>query len=210
MTKDKNEKGYLTTPVIYLTPEVRVRLTTWLDLADGEFLAFGAADYFPPDGIVVNDIFLPKQTATSCNALSDGKWMIEFMNFLQNQTNPEKIRFFYHSHGYLNAFFSNVDEDMMRRLSSDTFFAHMVENKKREYVARINLYDPFRVDVEACVDVLYSCPKEIIEQAEKEFTDKVVQQELYGGLDVWKDLGPWRNFDEPISETVQTVQPRRK
>jgi len=47
MTEDKNEKGYLTTPVIYLTPEVRVKLTT-------------------------------------------GKWMIEFMNFLQNQTNPEK------------------------------------------------------------------------------------------------------------------------
>ncbi len=114
------------------------RIWHWTDLAAGEFSCLGTVT----DDITVSNVQLFDQICTAASTELDQDALAKF---LVTHAQPEHVRAWIHSHGRLGVFWSQQDEACIEGLANDQCLVSIVVNKKREFKARIDVWQPFRL-----------------------------------------------------------------
>ena len=114
------------------------RIWHWTDLATGEFSCLGTVT----DDIVVGGVQLFDQVCTAASTELDQDALGKF---LVTHPQPERVRAWIHSHGRLGVVWSQQDEACIDGLANDACLISIVVNKKREWKARIDVWQPFRL-----------------------------------------------------------------
>ena len=114
------------------------RIWHWTDLAAGEFSCLATVT----QDVLVGGVQLFDQVCTSASTELDQQALAKF---LCTHKEPENVRAWIHSHGKLGVFWSQQDEACIEGLANDQCLVSIVVNKKREFKARIDLWQPFRL-----------------------------------------------------------------
>ena len=114
------------------------RIWHWTDLAAGEFSCLGTVT----DDVIVGDVQLFDQICTAASTELDQEALAKF---LVTHQQPERVRAWIHSHGRLGVFWSQQDEACIDGLANEACLISIVVNKKREWKARIDVWQPFRL-----------------------------------------------------------------
>ena len=114
------------------------RIWHWSDLAAGEFSCLGTVT----DDLIVGGVQLFDQVCTAASTELDQGALAKF---LVAHPQPERVRAWIHSHGRLGVFWSQQDEACIEGLANDACLISIVVNKKREWKARIDVWQPFRL-----------------------------------------------------------------
>ncbi len=110
----------------------------WTDLATGEYSCLGTVT----GDLVVGGVQLFDQICTAASTEIDQDALAKF---LVTHQQPEHVRAWIHSHGRLGVFWSQQDEACIEGLANDACLISIVVNKKREWKARIDVWQPFRL-----------------------------------------------------------------
>ena len=114
------------------------RIWHWTDLAAGEFSCLGTVT----EDMLVGGVQLFDQICTAASTELDQDALAKF---LVTHPAPETVRAWCHSHARLGVFWSQQDEACIEGLANDSCLISIVVNKKREFKARIDVWQPFRL-----------------------------------------------------------------
>ena len=198
---------------VFLEPSVNEMLNHWVDMAKGEVSALGLVEEVS-GGFLVTEVFLPEQECSSANTLISPESVAKLLIELEEKGyDPQFLRFWAHSHGEMDVFWSNTDEDTMNLLANPDYVVAVVGNKRGERLARVDIYQPLNVRFNE-VPVEIRLPdlglKDICEQAFKEKVketapvyypigpaDRLVQEDFW-----WEHLDDYCPDDPFFAEQI--------
>ncbi len=176
---------------LYIDPVCRKKIQYWANAASGEVSGLGLVEN--EDGrMTVSEVFILEQECTGAdtelNTESISKLMTEL---LQNDKDPAKLKFWWHSHVNMGVFWSGTDDECAETLSREFAFSTVV-NKKGESKTRLDLYSPFRITVDNIRLVEITQEDEDLKKVcEQEVKDKV-EEKSWGGN--WNNCGKGRGY----------------
>jgi hypothetical protein len=150
------------------------KIQTYVTLCDEEINGFGYVSQLSETRLRIDNVFILKQEVTSTSVTTDDEALAEFTYQLHCKNKereaagekPLMVRLHWHSHVNLDAFWSTQDESTINANLSEWNLS-IVTNKRNEYAARLDLYRPFRVKIDAELHVIEAntfredCRKEI-------------------------------------------------
>lgn len=163
------------------------RLWYWVDRAgDYEVSGFGEVEVLGPGHLYVPRVFLLKQVCTESETVPDMEavsalhmgWTeaheaaVEAAEKTGEPAPEEFLGLWWHSHGKLQPFFSQVDHSTILRLEGEPFMLSVVVNKERKYQARVDVFKPVRAAVLAEIGPDFRLTSEEWETLGEEFEEK--------------------------------------
>ncbi len=163
---------------LILRPEVDERIRHYTALASGEFSSLGIVEECP-EGFLVSDLFLLDQISTSGSTEIDPIAMGKLLHELEESgQDPSALRFWLHSHGSSDVFWSGTDHRTIDELLFADYGISLVVNKAGDRLARLDLYRPARVTVDDLLVEVRSETPGLLEQSQEEFRTRVDEQPL--------------------------------
>ena len=96
----------------------------------------------------LKEIFLPNQKNTSATTnIEDSEVHSLITQLIQEDKNPEELKFHWHSHKDMSVFHSTTDTENYEDLKTGEWLVSIVINSKREIYARLDFYKPFRLSI---------------------------------------------------------------
>ena len=133
---------------LWLLPEVEERIRHYTSLAAGEVSGLGLVEEVD-GGFLVTRVFLPRQQCTHGGTELDQKSIAEILVGLEDEgIDSGTLKFWFHSHGNLDVFWSSTDEDCIAGLANDNYFVSLVVNKAGDSLSRLDLFRPVRVTID--------------------------------------------------------------
>jgi hypothetical protein len=133
---------------LYLLPEVEERMRHYTNLAAGEVSGLGTVEQFD-GGFLVTDLFLPKQSCSPGGTELDQESVATLLMELDDAgADAGSLRFWWHSHGSMDVFWSRTDEECIDNLANGDYVLSLVTNKKGHTLARLDIFKPVRVTVD--------------------------------------------------------------
>lgn len=171
---------------VLLDVAVFQKLKHWVALATGEVSGLGTVLEVKDKAgnvvqYIVDNIFLLKQRCTSADTVLDDASVGEFLYQMQQKGEDlSRIKFWWHSHGDLNTFWSTTDEENIQRLANSRSLISLVTNHAGKILTRIDIFKPFHITVdEVCTDIHLAEEAGLYEFCAKEFIDKVEEAHSY-------------------------------
>jgi len=170
-------------PKVLITPEARVRLDTYIAVADGEVSGLGTVEVH--DGnLVVTNVYLLEQessvasTVMGCDAIS--KFLVDCV---KKGIDTSTIRLWWHSHAKMSVYWSGTDEKTIQELSGGySWMVSIVGNKHGEYLSRIDVREPFNIIMDDVGLITHLTADETtVEEITKEVKEKVSVKKWKGG-----------------------------
>lgn len=154
---------------------VHLKLAAYVNATDLEVSGLGALS--TTDKMLrVDNVYLIKQEVSQTETEIDGTGAAEFITHWIGQGKPlEKIKLWWHSHASMKLFWSGTDNKTCRKLTESWMLA-LVTNHKGEYLARLELRQPFDLSTEIDVTVEMPGSQKIEEAARAEVKEKVKQK----------------------------------
>jgi hypothetical protein len=157
----------------YLLPEVEERMRHYTNLAAGEVSGLGTVEEFD-GGFLVTDLFLPKQTCSPGGTDLDQESVATLiMELDQAGKDPGALRFWWHSHGNLDVFWSGTDEQCINNLANGDYVLSLVTNKRGDVLARLDIFRPVRVTLDKVPVSVRSAGESLRERCREEIMQKV-------------------------------------
>ena len=158
---------------LYLLPEVEERIRHYTDLAASEVSGLGTVEEFE-GGFLVTDLFLPKQTCSPGGTeLDQDSVATLIMELDEAGKDAGTLRFWWHSHGNLNTFWSHTDEECINNLANGDYVLSMVTNKRGHVLARLDIFRPVRVVVDEVPVAVRSRGQSLRDQCRREVEERV-------------------------------------
>jgi hypothetical protein len=158
---------------LFLLPEVEERMRHYTRLARGEVSGLGLVEEFD-GGFLVTDLFLPKQECSaSSTTLCDEAVATLLLELDRSGRDPAQLKFWFHSHGSMNVFWSNTDQECIEDLANGDYLLSLVTNKRGDMLARLDIYKPARVTVDDVSVSVRSRGESQLETCQKEIQEKV-------------------------------------
>jgi hypothetical protein len=97
----------------------------------------------------IHEIFLLEQEVSAASATIDPVAISKLMNrLIKEDRNPTDLKFWWHSHANMEAFWSGTDDSTIEKFASKDYSLSLVINKDLEYLCRMDLYQPLRVKID--------------------------------------------------------------
>jgi len=158
---------------LYLLPQVEERIRHYTDLAAGEVSGLGTVEEFD-GGFLVTDLFLPKQTCFPGGTdLDQDSVATLIMELDQTGKDVGTLRFWWHSHGSLDVFWSGTDEECINNLANGDYVLSLVTNKRGQVLARLDIFRPVRVVVDEVSVSVRSRGQSLRDQCRREVEERV-------------------------------------
>lgn len=158
---------------LYLLPEVEERIRHYTTLAAGEVSGLGTVEEFN-GGFLVTDLFLPKQTCSPGGTeLDQDSVATVIMELDQAGVDSGALRFWHHSHGNLDVFWSHTDEQCINNLANGDYVLSLVTNKKGHTLARLDIFKPVRITVDQVPVSVRSRNDALLDMCRQEIQEKV-------------------------------------
>lgn len=106
-----------------------------------EVTGIGTISKCDDSGFVVTELFLPRQHADICNCHFDQNALNEIIFDLvkDNPARAGELRFRWHSHAMLDAYWSKIDESDIAK-SDAPWMVNLVTNRHRQAIARLDTF----------------------------------------------------------------------
>jgi hypothetical protein len=163
------------TPVIYISPKIHSRIMEYAQSADGEVSGFGSVN---KNTNIIDKLFpLLPQHCSGGETDMDAEFLHAFTRSGQSAT----YDLWWHSHSNMGVFWSGQDETCIKLLGQSMCagghqprpLISIVVNKHRVYKARIDIFKPINITVEANLTFYYEFPYSEIERIRAEVKEKV-------------------------------------
>jgi len=161
---------------LYIKPEVKRKLEAYVRHCKFEISGLGEVEEI--DGkLVVTNIFLLKQEGSGASTTLDPEALSLFLtDYVMEGGDPSKLKWWWHSHCHMNAYWSSTDDKCMNSFSPGDYFVATVMNKKGEQRSRLDFYKPLRASVDNLpLELYYEGQETLDEEIKKEIEEKVTE-----------------------------------
>lgn len=179
---------------IYITSKAFLTMKYFIEESEGEITGLGKVklvmreseekvdDIYsfyrtptPKPSLLIYDIEILPQEATGGSATLDEEALAKFLyQRIKQKKNVEDYKVWWHSHGFIQTFFSGTDTDTIDNSTEFPYLISIVGNKTGNFLTRLDIYKPLRLtieDIELKVEPDNSKP--IREECKKEIKQKV-------------------------------------
>lgn len=130
--------------VVYLTPEVKVKLDTLVLLPKGEISCLGMVKKLGKGELLVYEAILFKQTCNNADTTMDqGVISDHITDMIMDGEDPSTIRLWWHSHASMKPFWSPQDNETIAGFNNE-WMVSIVTNFKGEYMCRLDVFQPIQ------------------------------------------------------------------
>lgn len=160
--------------------EVYKQLVAYIRCADTEVSGMGLVE-LANRNVTVTRIFLPKQECTGSHTeFKRGEVANIMATVKKDGGDPSNLRFWWHSHHTLSAFFSGLDEATIEDFGDIGFdyLVSLVGNIHGDFQARIDLFKPIRLTVNLEIEIVPEFSKAFISEIKNEIKAKVFRKTL--------------------------------
>ena len=165
-------------PTVLISAEAEQRIRHWVDCARGEVSGLGTVVPHN-DGLLIEEVYLLKQRCTGSNTELDDEAVAALLVELDAKgVDTGTVRFWWHSHGDLSAFWSGTDDECIEGLANDNYMVSLVANKRRQDRVRIDQYTPIRLTLDEVPIRLHHEDLGLFDACEAEFREKVQEIKL--------------------------------
>jgi hypothetical protein len=158
-TPKPKQAGGLTVsfPEVILATHVKYQLDAYSKIAAHEFSVMGIIEEEKEKNgrvkkLYVSDIHFVEQTNSQSETDMDEQGLAKLVLRLAEEGKGDegRLKAWIHSHGHMGCFWSTTDEECITNLvnSSESYLVSIVINKKDEYRARIDTYNPVPLTVD--------------------------------------------------------------
>lgn len=132
---------------VHIAEEVYRKIMGWTKLLDVEVTGLGTVTEVKPGKFFVDSIFLFEQVVTggSCVMKSPQAFVELCQRIEASGKDVSKLKFWWHSHNSLGAFFSSQDETTGNQYKSSDYLISLVTNHREEISCKINYYKPIEM-----------------------------------------------------------------
>jgi len=151
---------------------------SYCKLLDDEITGLGYVERISQFTFRIVDIYLLKQTVTSSSCVLDIDDQCALMQRLISEgKDPSKLKFWWHSHAHMGAFWSNRDEQTGRESVCD-YMISLVINHKGEIKCKLNVYQPieFKIDNVKVVMIDNDELEQLLKTCQEEIKQKVFKE----------------------------------
>ena len=160
------------TPEVVIPVDVWQRMMGYINACNTEINGFGHVRTIG-NTILVEDVFILDQQASAAHVTVDQAALDAYVyQMILAGGNPGSIRFQWHSHVDMEAYFSFVDTANIENWPGE-WLVSFVGNRRGEYQCRLDLMHPLRLAVEVQPRILSSLPRDVDEEIRSEITAKV-------------------------------------
>jgi proteasome lid subunit RPN8/RPN11 len=162
------------------------------------------------DVITIEDVFILPQVATAGSVETDAKALQDFDDELRQSGNGGSMRFQWHSHVKMPAFFSNDDLEVIRAWPGDWLIS-LVANQYGQFRCQLDFRKPFRMTVPLRPQIPTPVPEDLGNKIRDDIRQMVRTPRKFGGLGRRKgatsDEGPsWGDPDEFVMFDEEAVR----
>ena len=171
----KTQNG--TGPTVYIPPEVYAQIMAYVNATRNEEISgVGTVRVVNPNVLIVEQIFLVDQDCSASETDLDPEALGEFLgDFMTNGGDPEALKLWWHSHAWMDTFWSGTDDQTIAKEFSYTgWLLSLVFNKRGDLLGRLDTFQPVRLTVDSLtVRVLPINDAEMIAATKAEVAAKV-------------------------------------
>ena len=155
----------------------------WVDLARGEVSALGLVEETrdPKSGrvlaLTVDDIYLVSQKSSEAETDMIPEGISDLiLRLVSEGIDPGKLRFWIHSHGKMDVFWSSTDDACIKGLCNEEWMLSLVVNKRRDSLMRLDQYHPAHFYLGSIRwKTFLELPEDQVEILTQEFKQKVYE-----------------------------------
>ena len=166
---------------VILPIDIYYQMMAYTKLLDDEINGIGMVEKVDRATFRVTELFLLDQTVSKAACTIEPDAIVKLMMQLEKDgKNPSMLRFWWHSHNTMGAFWSATDENTGKMFGGSEYLISLVSTHSGDMRAKINLYAPVELFVDnikiiieqpcAAPDLLEKCKAEIIEKVKTEKT----------------------------------------
>ncbi len=168
-------------PDVIITSSDLALIQAYIAACEVEINGFAMIDYDPAHNrFIVDAPFILKQEATGTYVETDDQAQADFIVAeMQAGRDGSRMRFQWHSHVHMQAYFSPTDTDNIDRWLGD-WLVSLVMNKRGEYQCRLDVFKPIRYSLELPLQVVLSPPPAAEQdRVRKEVASKVTRKGIF-------------------------------
>ena len=129
------------------------------------------------DDFLIYDIEIFKQTVSGASSDLDEEELVKFLSEkLAKNESVKDYKVWWHSHVYMGAFFSSIDDTTIDLSTEFPYLISIVINKHEEMQVRFDLYKPIRLSLYSSVEIELDNNEEIKESCKQEIKEKVIDR----------------------------------
>lgn len=165
-------------PAILITSPIKKKLDAYITVAPGEIAGLGIVSMPRPNIFLIDDVFILRQTANGSEANLDPRAVHEMMlDWIEEGKDISTIKLQWHSHANFGVFWS-VETDIPNIEAfgngENEWMLSLVGNKHGEFLARLDIFIPFRVTFDRlALTVVNTIDEAALERARLEVSQKV-------------------------------------
>ena len=169
---------------IFITPLAFQKLKLYIEICPAEISGLGVVE-LSGDQFIVRDVFILPQRVTASDTELKPEHLCDFLsNYIAQGKDPASLRVWWHSHGDSDLHWSSTDNDTIEAFPGD-YIISIVGNKKGEFLCRLDVSSPSRVEFDGFTLVPLEEPKgggtqdiEALRQTIQEEIGEMVKQVL--------------------------------
>lgn len=166
---------------VILPIDVYYKMMAYTKLLDEEINGLGTVEKVDRATFRVTELFLLDQKVTHSACTIEPDAIVKLMMEMEKSNkNPSALRFWWHSHNTMGAFWSATDENTGKMFAGSEYLISLVSTHSGEMRAKINIYAPVELFVDnikiiieqpcAAPDLIEKCKAEILEKVKTEPT----------------------------------------
>ena len=167
------QPGLMGTPVLTVPLSVWQKMFSYVHACPVEVNGFG---YVTRRGLLdfeLDDVFILEQTATAASVdVSELTIANHMTDMMMRGEDTGRMRFQWHSHVRMSAYFSGTDTSNIDRYPGDWMLS-LVANKYGQFEARLDVFAPFRLWAPLEVRIIAPLEDEMARRAKAEISQKV-------------------------------------
>ena len=161
--------------------------------------------------ITIYELIMPKQENTGASTEIDEEDLSKIItDMVRANRDMSELRLWYHSHSNMKCFWSGTDEATCRKIGQGDWFLSIVANRKKQLLARLDIYKPFHIildQIEVVVedDITFEIPQEIKDEVEQKVSCKNYGRNQFGCGGYQRNWGEndWWNKKKKKDDTFQ-------
>jgi len=175
---------------VILTAEVWERMRAYVDLCPDEISGIGKIERDEDKNMIVTDIVLFEQSVSAAHANITAEALAKFqVEMVKKGESLKDWCFWWHSHANMDVFFSATDTGTIDDSTDFPYLVSLVTNKAHDFVARVDIYEPFRMHTDLDVEIEETINQDVIDACQKEIDEKVSRPSRVGFGRTWYPKG---------------------
>lgn len=166
-------------PLCLSSPRLQVPLSVWHKMmayilnCPTEVNGFGLVDQVFPNLFVLSDVFITEQVASPAHVeVSPATLGTMMTDMIRRGEDPSRIKFQWHSHVNMGAYFSPTDLENIENWAGDWLIS-VVANKQGEYKCRLDTFKNLRIGIELKPEIIAMIDDHTLDSTAREIAQKV-------------------------------------